>query len=174
MGGKPGETGYIADYADSLLKADKMLAGAEAWAEGNRPGERRLTWPVLVNGELVGVHLCITAYPASAPLRFTIGLNVPPCIWRLDYDPPFKRHRNPLADGARLGAYVITGPHYHAWPDNRHFATPGTLPRKLECARELPRNIQTFHAGLRWFCGETNIKIPSGPLIDLPAREKLI
>lgn len=168
------ETSYIADYADGLLKADKVLAGAEVWSDGNRPAERRLKWPVLVEGELVGVSLCITAYPAAPELRFTISLVVPPCIWRLDYDPPFKKHRNSLADGERLGGFVITGPHYHAWTDNQHLAEPATLPKKLDCARKLPRNIQTFHSALRWFCAETNIRIPPERMIDLPAREKLI
>jgi hypothetical protein len=167
------QTGFIADVVDAMLAADKELAGMPQWDSGNRDGESRLVWPVLLQGRLVGITLNITAYPADPPLRYTITLNVPPCVWRLDFEHPYKRHKNGLSDGKRLGAYVINGPNFHAWPDNRHLATPAILPKKLECARAFD-HAATFNAGLRWFCGETKILLRRDQEIDFPARERLI
>jgi hypothetical protein len=159
---------------DALLAADKELAGTAIWEAGNRIGERRLVWPVLIGGQLKGVNLNITAYPNSPPLQFGITLNVPPCVWRLDFEHPHAKHRNPLPDAERLGGYRINGSNYHAWADNRHLATAATLPKELECARALPANIQTFEAGLRWFCGETKIRIRNEQMIEFPERTGLI
>jgi hypothetical protein len=87
----------IADLVDRFLaEGDKALAGSPDWSPGNRDGEMRLSMPVMVKGQASPVHFQITAYPNEATLRFTLTLNWPPCFWRVDFDPPHKRHHNPL------------------------------------------------------------------------------
>ena len=172
--GEPGERPHIAKLIDSLLAAEKALAGNPGWQPGNRPGELRWDWPVLVEGESANCQVSVTAYPEDYPNRFTITLNyVGRCIWRLDYEPDYKAHINPPDRAPFLGDYTIWGRHYHSWADNRHLATPANPPRILDCARALPSNIQNWENAFRWFCGETRIT-QSGAVPDLPIPVRLL
>lgn len=172
------DTGFIVDVADALLAADKELSNPlPAWQTGNRQIEKRLVWPVLVEGEFVGLNLNLTAYPNDADYtdeRFTITLNLPPCIWRLDFDPPYKRHRNPPGYGEEMGAFVVSGPSYHAWADNREFASPTRLPPRLRCARNLPSQIRSLRQAFPWFCDQANIRFSHEQMVDYPPRELLV
>ncbi len=172
------KTEYIAKVVDALLKADKSLDGEPPpWVEGNRRTEKRLLWPVAVDGSYIGLSLQITAYPNDPGYRgerFTITLNVPPCIWRMDFDPPYKRHTNPPDFGARTGTFTVSGKSFHSWADNRHYATKTRLPTVLGCARLLPPEVRHFRQALRWFCDETNSKILSEQMFDYPQRELML
>jgi hypothetical protein len=67
-----------------------------------------------------------TAYPYEKALRFTLTLNIPQCIWRLDYDLGAESHRNPMDRLSMLdNQAVLWGPGFHAWKDNRY------LPHKV-------------------------------------------
>ncbi|MEQ8246377.1 MAG: hypothetical protein RID42_01720 [Alphaproteobacteria bacterium] len=163
-----------AELVDGFLAAPKELAGAPTWVEGSRSGEMRSSLPILVNGESTNAEFCTTAYPEESGLRFTIVLQYRNhCIWRLDFEPDYKRHTNPADRVDSLGGeYSIVGPHYHAWNDNRHLSTRSTLP-DMPCARSLPNAIRHWENAFRWFCGETMIAFHE-PVFELPPRGRLL
>lgn len=174
MGLNPRTSQHIANLIDDLLAAEKTLAGTPYWRDGNRPDERRLDWPVLVEGQSVNCLISVTAYPNIGEERFTITLNYGGrCIWRVDYEPNYAHHINPPERAVTLGGYDIPGPHYHSWGDNRHHATPVSLPKELDCARELPSNARGWDNVFRWFCGEINVNQPD-EIPDLPRRTRLL
>lgn len=173
MPNRGSSTRSLVETVDALLLADKTLAGEPSWAKGNRDGDFRLSMPVVIGDEMPGVTLQVTAYPNEPSLRFTITLNLPPCIWRLDFDPDTEVHHNPLDWPAQLGGYRVRGPHFHAWEDSRHLTTAATLP-DLRYARAFPSNIKTFDSALRWFCGRTKIRLSGQQRITLPPRTVLI
>lgn len=165
----------IASLVDQALAAKKSLEGEPDWAKGNRDGENRLSMPVKIKGEVSHLTLGITAYPNDPQgLRFTVTLNWPPCIWRVDFDPEHEWHLNPLDRAQILGGYRISGRHFHGWNDNRHLATHSALPDSLKCARQLPKSIRTFDDGLRWFCSEVNIVLPKDHGIIFPQKTSLL
>ena len=162
----------IAALIDQFLAGPKRLAGRPVWRSGNGSDDKRVVWPILVGTSVSEATLGITAYPNRTALQFTITLNLPPCIWRLDFIPPQESHSNPLDRGSMLG-YRVYGPHYHAWADNRHLATAATLPKVLLCARSLPRQITKWDQAFRWFCAAVGIALEPDQVIDLPPREGL-
>lgn len=158
---------------DAFLAAKKTLDGVVQWQPGNRIDERRALWVVLVAGKAVGATLQISAYPESSERPFTVGLFWPDCVWRLDYDPAHRKHRNPICDVQRRGLEpIVSGPHYHAWDDNRHLAK-GHRVRELPCARALTKKM-TWASAIRWFCGQTNVRMERHQMIDFPPRERLL
>tara|TARA_R110002110_G_scaffold333142_1_gene544021 strand:+ start:445 stop:984 length:540 start_codon:yes stop_codon:yes gene_type:complete len=173
-----GQFDRIADAVDAFLNSSKSLAGTAEWREGNGGHDFRASYVVLVNGEHVGAALDLTAYPNLATdrndCRFTISLNCPHPIWRIDFEPLHKGHSNPLDRFNELGEGTLFGPHYHAWQDNRHLATKRSLPKELPCARSLPAQIRKWEQAFRWFCGQTGITLPAGPVIDVPQRTLLV
>lgn len=182
--GEPLDTGHICDWIDAILEAEKSFGGRPGeWKPGNRAGEKRLTWPVEVEGELIGLAVGLTAYPSEPSLRFTITLNVqvpgwpkPSCIWRVDYEPSYKYHP------PRLGELLIEGfgedpeirgPHFHSWDRNRYLCKPHALPATLERAEPLSSDLR-FDQILRWFCGKTNITLAKPYMVELPRPDTLI
>lgn len=158
---------------DAFLKARKTLGGTASWGRGNRDDERRAVWPVLLAGRSVGATLQATAYPHENTLRFTIGLECPDCIWRLDFEPYYKHHPNAHTEVVRLGVEPrIAGPHFHAWADNRHLVR-GARVGQLPVARAFKR-IKKWDAALRWFCGETNIVMQKAQMLEFPRRDRLL
>lgn len=168
----------IADAVDAFLGAEKSLTGTAKWHDGTGDGDWRTSYVVLAEGEHVGAALDLTAYPHiptdREDCRFTITLNCPQPIWRIDFEPPDKGHTNPLDRSRFLGEGLVYGPHYHSWPDNRHIATKAMLPKELGCARTLPPQIRRWEQAFRWFCGETGITLPSGAMLELPKRSRLV
>lgn len=124
---------------------------------------------VAVDGIPTGATLDATAYPLADHYPFTITLNFPPCIWRLDYDPPYSSHTNPISNFSEFER-VVYGPHYHAWADHSRYAKPNALPRELDWARPLPSSIKKYEHAIRWFCDETNIRLENDQFLELPAR----
>ncbi|HUC61190.1 MAG TPA: hypothetical protein VMF53_04475 [Alphaproteobacteria bacterium] len=159
---------------DALLAADKELAGVATWVDGNNSDDKRIRWPILVGGRMSAAQLALTAYPNAADPSFTISLIQRTCVWRLDFDPPYRTHDNPIDRAHLLGAARVRGPHYHAWADNRHLATAASLPKTLDCARELPKRIRQWEQAFRWFCAQTKISFEPSQLIGFPPREGLL
>lgn len=158
---------------DAFLAAKKTLGGTPEWVVGNRSEERRAVWPVMLNGRSAEATLQATAYPHEGTLRFTIGLEWPDCIWRLDFEPFYKKHSNPLAEITRLGVEPrLDGPHYHSWADNRHLVKGGRVDQ-LPVARSFKR-IKKWDAAMRWFCGETKIVMTKAQMLDFPPRDRLL
>lgn len=166
----------IADLVDELLASEKTLAGAPLWRSGTRDHDQRLIWTVLVAGESSSCSLQATSYPDEDPSRFTIALIFRDrCVWRLDHEPENRApHHNPIQRAPLLGnVFVVRGPHYHAWSDNRYLATPNALPKELPCAREQPRQAGGWENSFRWFCGATGIEQPL-EIPALPPRRRLV
>jgi hypothetical protein len=108
-----------------------------------------------------------------SPARFTISLEWPDCVWRLDFEPYYKHHPNPHTEVARLGVEPrIDGPHYYSWADNRHLMRTARI-GQLPVARPFKKTKKWIPA-LRWFCGETNIVLPKAEMLDFPPRDRLL
>ena len=164
----------VADLVDQLLATPKSLGGRPSWADGSWDGQKRIAWPVLVDGETVGATLVAITNTAIDELNFSISLAVQDrSVCRLDYDPPLKLHTNPIEPGKPNSGLVMRGPHYHGWADNRCLATPAALPKALDWRSELPNNLRTWENAFRWFLGENNIE-QLASLPALPPRSRLI
>jgi len=83
-------------------------------------------------------------------------------------------HINSLDRPVDLHEYTVGPRHYHAWSDNRHLATPQTLPKRLLNARSLPTTVRNFRQAQWWFCGETNISLKWDEVVDLPPSDLLV
>jgi hypothetical protein len=163
----------IQKVVDAFLAREKTLAGAGSWVRDSHERSYRCIRPVEVDGELPGLDLIVKAYPRSHKLQFRIILAYGKAIWRLCYaeDNP---HINSLDRPIDLDLGPITGPHYHSWKDNRHFATLNALPSSLHNARVLPENLRTFESAFRWFCGETRIIVGNHQMLTLPRSDTLL
>ena len=158
---------------DRLLEAPKTLAGHPEWRDVDQHGEVRIVWPVLVAGEISEATYQLKAYPRRKPTGFRILLCAPAAVWRLDFDCE-QRHTNSLNKPSDLAEHIIGPRHYHAWSDNRHFATERSLPRYLSNARNLPPRIRNFGQAQRWFCQQTNVRLRPEDLLDLPPSDLLL
>jgi hypothetical protein len=164
----------IREVVDKLLEAEKRLAGFGDWRE-EREDVQRFTRAVECGGELVA-ELVIKAYPRKPQPHFRIILAMARAVWRVDHVAS-ERHINP-----RLNRFtdvspprgIIDGPHYHAWADNRRFATRTSLPATLKLARFMPERIRTFEQTFRWFCHEVGIELGPEDIVELPTRDTLL
>jgi len=164
----------VRDLIDDLLRAEKTLGGTPDWRPVGERGEFRQLIPLLINGVATSAHVELNAYPYIIDeLRFRIMILAPKCIWRVDYVTD-EQHLNPLDAPAGAPAGFFAEPHYHAWEDNRQFATAAALPDRLPVARIFEPRIRQFDATFRWFCGMTNISQPPAGMIDLPPRTRLL
>jgi hypothetical protein len=165
----------IRQIVDGLLGAEKHLAGLGEWQD-DRDGVKRFTRAVEQDGEITALELVIKAYPRRTQPCFRILLTMGRAIWRVDFDHR-ETHINPrLPRRSEVGppSGLIKGPHYHAWMDNRRFATTASLPQKLKNARFMPDRIRSYEQAFRWFCAETNIELGRGDLPELPERDTLL
>jgi hypothetical protein len=165
-------TPSIVALIDDFLAAPKTLEGAATWRDMGHHGQHRLVFPIHVGGVSSGFDLEICAYPNRSPLRFTISIRQPICIWRLDYSET-DVHPNSLNAPPDISGETIMGVHYHAWADNRRFVTTNQLPKNMKNARKLPESINGFEAAFAWFRRETNIAAPPSGAVELPARTEL-
>lgn len=164
-----------AKLIDALLAAPKELAGTPSWQPTGDPGEMRLTWPVMVNGEIPpGVTVAINYYPNANPQRYSISLNAPKSVYRVDWDSQDEQYHPNSASRPKGLPASVTGPHVHAWVDNRHFCTAHSLPSTLLNANYLPEQLRTFEHVLRWFLGQVGIAQPANDLIQPPTRSTLL
>lgn len=167
-------TNDIQDHIDSLLLANKVVAGTPMWENGPRPGEeqKRLVAPLSIDGEICDLRLIIDAYPYWFEKKFTIMLNFERVICRLDYAASVV-HANGLLPPQGVSTGLIEGPHFHSWQANRHLGTPSRTPEKLSFAEPLPSNVQGFQNAFRWFCGGMNIDCVDG-VPETPKSDRLI
>jgi hypothetical protein len=168
----PADNGYPA-LIDRLLEARKTLEGHPEWRDVEQHGEARIVWPILAAGEISEVTYQLTAYPRKRPAGFRILLCARYAVWRLDFDCE-PSHVNSLDRPSALRDYAVGARHYHAWNDNRHFATTRSLPRYLLNARNLPRRIRSFQQAQRWFCAQTKIQLRPADVVDLPPSDLLL
>jgi hypothetical protein len=166
-------TGDVRAVVNDLLATPKSLTGIGNWAPASREGDRRLSRPLMISGEISDATLTVIAYPRSPDLKFRIVLTYTRAIWRLDYSFD-ERHVNPRNGHQHLPKTPINQPHYHSWQDNRIFATANSLPARLRNANVLPENIRSFQNAFRWFCGETNIILGTGDVPELPRSDRLL
>lgn len=157
-----------------MLAADKILVGEAHWG-ALRGDKRALRWrkPCAIVGEVTEMELEVIAYPDDGELKFRIVLIYQKAIWRLDYVKD-EAHVNSLNKPDDLPNGPINNYHYHAWSDNRRFATMMALPSYLKNANVLPRNVRGFDTAFRWFCGETNVTVSSLEVPILPNRTTLL
>lgn len=163
----------VRQVVDAMLAAPKTLAGVADWR--THYGETKARWrkPCLFQGEVTQFEVEVQAYPLSEDLKFRIILIFGKVIWRLDFCNT-DGHVNSLNRPTELPPGPIHDPHYHAWVDNRRFATKVSLPSELDNANILPANVRSFESAFRWFCGETNIVVPTLEMPQLPPRARLI
>jgi len=162
----------IRQVIDSILLVPKEPKGVVEWIETTQ-GNRRQTYPLLVDGEISDATLTIICYPRERVLKFRLVLSYGRAVWRVDY--AFDEdHQNPFNKPENLPIGKIVDPHYHSWHDNRRFATAFTLPFKLYNANVLPANVRTFENTFRWFCGQTNIVVPASGIPELPRSDRLL
>ncbi len=157
---------------DALLEQEKFIAGGLDWQNGPRDGQRRLSAALSADGEIGDIRLVVDAYPDWFEPKFTISLILARTVCRLDYGNNASHvNRPPAPDGIELG--LITGPHFHAWRDNRHLATQKHLPEESKFASLLPANVKGFQNAFRWFCGEVNVNCSAG-VPEFPKSDRLL
>jgi hypothetical protein len=166
-------TSDIRVVVDRLLGAEKVPTGKARWVDEHRAGDMRLLYPLLMDGEVSDANLQVIAYPRSTSLRFRLNLLYGRAIWRLDYVDD-EEHVNSFNRPDDLVLGPFTCQHYHAWADNRRFATKTSLPERLENARILEANLQTFSNAFRWFCGQTKINISELEIPQLPVSDRML
>jgi hypothetical protein len=164
---------HVADTIDRLLAAPKALRGRPAWRNWEQHSEARIIWPILIGGEISDAEYVLTAYPRSKPVGFRLMITARANVFRVDFDCE-QSHTNSFDRPPDLYEHVVGPRHYHAWADNRHFATAQTLPKLLLNARPLPARVRTFDQAQRWFCGQTNISLEPDQIVDLPPSDLLL
>jgi hypothetical protein len=163
---------HAAKVVAEFLAVTKTAEGMAYWVRDDGSEECRIGWPIAVDGLLTSATLSVTAYPFDEAHGFTITLNFPPCISRLDFVGPNEAHANPIEDFSRCDA-IVYGPHVHLWQDNSRFCTASTLPRELECAIPVPLAVKRYEKAMFWFCDEVNIRFTQEQLLPLPPRNTL-
>ena len=165
-------TPSIVATINDFLEARKTLEGSATWRDMGHHGQFRLIFPIHIDGVSTGFDFEICAYPNIVPLRFTISIRQPLCIWRIDYSET-DVHTNSLNAPSDIAGLTIVGVHYHAWSDNSRFVTSSQLPKNMKNARPLSKDINNFEAAFEWLCREINIELPEPGEVVLPARTEL-
>jgi hypothetical protein len=169
--------GDIIDAVDAFLATPKRIVGFEfapQWGPGFTPHEIVAKYPLEVGGEQRGAQLSVVAFPHQRDLKFRLGILFPAMICRLDYTD--ETHPNSLG-GAMAGRvpFLVTGPHYHAWPLNKRFFRGVTKAPELHDAIPYPGNARTFDSVLRWFCTDVGIEqLFPGHSVALPPPERFL
>ena len=164
---------WTAQAVEDFLAADKTLVGDGYWVCDPNEDQCRLKFTVARDGLPTASTLEVIDYPLESPRSFTVTLNLPPCVWRLDFDPPYKAHTNdvpPMHECPR----VVYGPHFHPWRLNAKFHKGKTPPDELPLALPLTSGARSFDSALAWFCAETRISIAKLQIPALPPRGRLV
>lgn len=159
------------DLIDASIRSDKALIGSGMWIDDNREYCKKWARLIEIDGEIQNIQLLIKYHTNDENIKFRILLNIPQCIWRIDFAD--EDHLNPLSAPFRPGE-TISGPHYHAWADNRQYVHANALPKKLQSARPLPQEVGTFQSAYRWFCKQVNIQCKDAEIPTLPAKDRLL
>ncbi|TPK58608.1 hypothetical protein FJ930_29660 [Mesorhizobium sp. B2-4-15] len=164
---------HAAEAVADFLAATKTVEGTDGWSCDAHTEECRLKYLLAIDGIPVSASVDIMSFPMSGNNGFTITLNVPPCIARLDFDPREKFHDNPVGDFSEFESRIY-GPHCHAWPDNACLCDSNALPKELSYARPLDPAIMSYQSALFWFCQSVNIVFHNGVFIERPSRGRLL
>ena len=167
--------------AERLVALDRFMAAQKRvvrpdvqgeWLPGALEDERRLRWPLEVDGELLpDSALLVVGYPRERELIFRLMILHPAALCRLDHADEFHMNPTPLGDGVPPS---VQGPHYHCWPINRAFFEMYDHPVKLRNA-VLFEPHPSFDAALRWFCHDNGIEpLPANHQIELPRLDTLL
>ena len=164
---------HAASVVERFLAVQKTIEGTGDWVCDQQTLKCRLKYALAIDGVIVPQTLDVSHFPRSDIKGFTITLNFPPCILRLDYDPPEKYHDNPVSFIGGFEARVY-GPHFHEWADNSRFCDKTNITDELPYARTLPTNIKSYKAALFWFCDRANIVMTNENYVELPPAEWLL
>lgn len=164
---------WTADAVDRFLGVDKTLVGDGDWVCDPNQDQCRLKYTIAADGRPTNSTFEVIDFPLERPRGFTITINLPPCVWRLDFDPPPKGHTNDVPDGHECPRF-IKGPHFHSWRLNRKFQKGSNPPDELPLALPLPPTIKVFKSALDWFCAETKITPARSQIPELPPSGRLI
>ncbi len=153
---------WTVEAVDAFVAAHKTLVGDGGWVCDPNEDQCRLKYTIAMDGVPTASTLEIIDFPLDTPRSFTITVNLPPCVWRLDFDAPPKGHTNDVPEGHECPRYV-RGPHYHPWALNRQFHTGKRPPEELPLALPLSPAIKSYKSALDWFCSETENHIREKP-----------
>lgn len=151
---------------DAFLAARKDLVGEAAWHyDGHLPPLLRQL--VEIDGTVLG-ELDVRWISERPSPVFKIRLAYRSSdVWRLDHNPA----AHAVARKRKRGfPPIIQGAHYHAWADNREYATPARLPQQLFHMRPFPPGgvkLRNFDDIYRWFCSEVNIAVREVPMLPI-------
>lgn len=164
---------WTPEAVDRFLSCDKTLVGDGDWVCDPSDDECWLKFTIAVAGVPTQSTFEVVDYPVAQPRGFGMTLNVPPCVWRLDFDPPWKIHTNDVPEFHECQP-LIRGPHYHPWHLNRRFHKGKNIPSELPLALPLDEGIKSFKSALDWFCAQVKITFEKGQLPELPPAGRLI
>ena len=153
----------------AFLAAEKTLAGVDLpphWMPSRTRPEQCIKVPIEIEGVQYGQQLVIVT--PSARADFSLSIIYAVGVTRLDFEPHSGGHRNTLLAHLDGLPGVVTGAHFHRWKHNVRFVEGDGRLEELKHAEDLPPSIRTFDAALRFFCDETNIRLPHGHRIELP------
>lgn len=159
------------EVEDFLAARGKRLPAIGDWRIGNRPDEFRLKLPIEWRGELTAFQLELIVAPDAPSPDLRIVLLYGRAIWRLCLAPAV--HPNSLRRPDDLPA-MVSGPHHHSWPDNRHFGAANRLPKDLQNARKLPASVVANDDAFTFFLDQVGIDLPSWGPLKWPTRERLL
>jgi hypothetical protein len=158
---------------DGFVDADKTLVGDAGWVCDPNEDQCRLRFTIAVAGVPTSSTFEVIDFPLNDPRGWTFTLNLPPCVWRLDYIPWSQFHTNEVPDGHECPK-LVRGPHFHPWRLNRQFHKGNVPPDRLPLALPLPSGIKSFKSSLDWFCAEVRITIAKHQLPELPPARRLL
>ena len=160
---------------DAFMDAPKRLVAPQRqspWMPGFFDDEKQIQWPLEIDGEQVPDAFLRVAGRVRGPIAFRLIVLYSTAVCRLDFTDETHANPPPLLPGLPP---LVTGPHYHSWPINRHFFNlqDGAVP--LSNAIPYPGGGMAFDAILRWFCDDVKIEQPPPDhLIELPRLERLL
>lgn len=162
---------------DAFMAKPKRIVGFETqneWLEGHTAGERRLVWPLEVDGEQLPRHsLHVIGFPRQGDDSFRLIITAPATICRLDFTDEIHTNSYNLPEDGLPG--LVRGPHYHSWSLNRRFFMEHDDPVRLSNAAPWDGGGQSFDAILRAFCDDNNIEpLPSLHHVELPRQDGLL
>lgn len=164
----PTKDEFVAEVT-AFLAVEKTLAGIDLppqWMPSRTRPELCIKIPIERDGVQYGQQLVIVAPSARADFSISIVHSVG--VTRLDFEPRSGGHRNTLLAHLDGLPGIVSGTHFHRWKHNVRFIEGDGKLEELKHAEDLPPSIRTFEAALRYFCTETNIRLPHGHRIELP------
>lgn len=160
----------LAGQVPAYLGMKKTLLGIPKWVPGNRPDQHSLKWPIQCAGIGEGPKIEVD-YSASAPmLLYSISLNIPPPIVRLDIGEELD---HVVKAGKMTRPKIVHGHHFHAWSRNSPSRGIESLPRELKYCEKYDGPTD-FGRAFVWFCAAVGIDVNPSEIPALPTRSTLL